>query len=59
MIEGAPPPAAATGEEVADAVARHLAAGRSRKDAAAAVAAELGVARRVAYDAANRRSRGR
>lgn len=59
VIEGAPPPAAATEEEVANAVARHLAAGRSRKDAAAAVAAELGVARRVAYDAANRRSSGR
>jgi 16S rRNA (cytidine1402-2'-O)-methyltransferase len=54
VVEGAPPGAPATDDEIAAAVRRHLATGKSRKDAAAAVAAELRVPRRAAYDAANR-----
>jgi 16S rRNA (cytidine1402-2'-O)-methyltransferase len=53
VLEGAAPKPPATTEDVAAAVSRHLAGGLSRKDAAAAVAAELGVPKRVAYDAAN------
>ena len=55
VLEGAapaPPPSAA---DIVTAVERRLAEGLSKKDAAAAVAAELGVPRRVAYDAANRK----
>ena len=55
VLGGAPAPPAATEEDVADAVARHLAAGLTRKDAASAAAQELGVPKRVAYDAANRK----
>lgn len=54
VLEGAPPPRAATEDDVVAAVQRRLAEGMTRKDAAAAVAAELGVPRRIAYDAANR-----
>ncbi|HEX7166612.1 MAG TPA: 16S rRNA (cytidine(1402)-2'-O)-methyltransferase [Acidimicrobiales bacterium] len=56
VLEGAPPPEPASDDAIADAVTRHLAAGLTRKDAAAAAAAELGVPKRVAYDAANRAS---
>ncbi|HEX4978915.1 MAG TPA: 16S rRNA (cytidine(1402)-2'-O)-methyltransferase [Acidimicrobiales bacterium] len=55
VLEGAPAAAPASDADVDAAVARFLAEGMSRKDAAAAAAAELGVPRRAAYDAANRR----
>ena len=54
VLEGAPAPEAATDDDIAAAVERRLAEGMTRKDAASAVASELGVPRRVAYDAANR-----
>ena len=54
VVEGAPPAPPASADDVAAAVDRHLASGLSKRDAAAAVAAELGVPRKVAYDAANR-----
>ncbi|HVM08965.1 MAG TPA: 16S rRNA (cytidine(1402)-2'-O)-methyltransferase [Acidimicrobiales bacterium] len=54
VLDGAPPPPPATADDVEAAVDRKLAEGMSRKDAAGAVAAELGVPRRVAYEAANR-----
>ncbi|HUP87640.1 MAG TPA: 16S rRNA (cytidine(1402)-2'-O)-methyltransferase [Acidimicrobiales bacterium] len=57
VVEGAPPPTAATEHEVDAAVRRRLDAGASTKDAAAEVAAELGVPKRVAYNAAVRLSR--
>ena len=57
VVEGAPPPAAATDDDVDAAVQRRLDAGRSTKDAAADVAAELGVPKRLAYNAAIRLSR--
>ena len=50
MIEGAPPAEPATDDAVADAFARHRAAGAGSKQAAAAVAAELGVSQRRAYE---------
>jgi 16S rRNA (cytidine1402-2'-O)-methyltransferase len=52
VVEGAPAAAPASADEVAAAVAVALAAGLSAKDAAAKVAADLGVARRQAYAAA-------
>jgi 16S rRNA (cytidine1402-2'-O)-methyltransferase len=52
VVEGAPAAAPPTGDEVSAAVAAALAAGLSAKDAAAKVAADLGVPRRQAYDAA-------
>lgn len=57
VVEGAPPPDAATGDDVDAAVRRRLDAGRSTRDAAADVAAELGVPKRTAYNAAVRLSR--
>lgn len=57
VVEGAPPPAAATEDDVDAAVQRRLDAGQSTKDAAADVAAELGVPKRVAYNAAVRLTR--
>ena len=57
VVEGAPPPGAATDDDVDVAVRRRLDAGRSTRDAAADVAAELGVPKRVAYNAAVRLSR--
>jgi 16S rRNA (cytidine1402-2'-O)-methyltransferase len=54
VLDGAPPPVAPTADDIAAAVERRLAEGMTRKDAAAAVATELGVPKRVAYDAANR-----
>jgi 16S rRNA (cytidine1402-2'-O)-methyltransferase len=56
VLEGAPAAAPAADEAVAAAVQARLAAGDSARDAAAHVAAELGVARRRAYDAAVRLS---
>ncbi|MET0460248.1 MAG: 16S rRNA (cytidine(1402)-2'-O)-methyltransferase [Ilumatobacteraceae bacterium] len=53
VVGGAPVDDRVPGEDVVrDAVRAELAAGSSRRDAAAAVAARLGVARRVAYDLA-------
>lgn len=52
VLGGAPPAPAAGDEAVAAAVAEHLAAGAGAREAADAVAAELGVARRRAYQAA-------
>jgi len=57
VVEGAPPAAPAGSDDVAAAVAEALATGLSAKDAAARVAAELGVPKRVAYDAAVAASR--
>jgi 16S rRNA (cytidine1402-2'-O)-methyltransferase len=53
VIDGARPDDAPPGDdEIRAALRAELAAGASRRDAAAAVAARLGVARRVAYDLA-------
>jgi 16S rRNA (cytidine1402-2'-O)-methyltransferase len=52
VLDGAPPAAPPTEATVADAVGAALAAGASPRDAAASVAAALGVPRRVAYDIA-------
>ena len=57
VVEGAAEPAAATDDDVDAAVRRRLDAGRSTRDAAADVATELGVPKRVAYNAALRLSR--
>jgi 16S rRNA (cytidine1402-2'-O)-methyltransferase len=54
VVEGAPAASPPTADEVSDAVAAALAEGMSAKDAAARVAADLGVGRRQAYDAALR-----
>lgn len=54
VVEGAPPPEAPSADAVEVAVAARLAAGDTAKDAAAAVAATLGVPKRQAYDAAVR-----
>ena len=52
VLDGAPPAADATDDEVADAVRAELAAGASTREAADRVADRLGVARRRAYDVA-------
>jgi 16S rRNA (cytidine1402-2'-O)-methyltransferase len=57
VMEGAPPTPPAGSDDVAAAVAEALATGLSAKDAAARVAVELGVPKRVAYDAAVAASR--
>ena len=54
VLDGAPAPAAATADDVEDAVRRRLRAGDSPRDAAATVAGELGVPKRQAYAAAVR-----
>jgi 16S rRNA (cytidine1402-2'-O)-methyltransferase len=54
ILDGAPPPAEADDAAVDAAVRRLLAAGDSVRDAASAVAAELSVPRRRAYDVAVR-----
>ena len=54
VVDGAPAPAAASGDDVDSAVAAALAAGLSAKDAAAEVAAALGVGKKAAYAAALR-----
>ncbi len=55
MPDDAPP----DDDEIRAALRAELAAGRSRRDAAAAVAARLGVPRRVAYDLAVTEPAGR
>ncbi len=50
VIEGAPPPEPVTDAAIADAFARHRTTGAGTKQAAAAVAAELGVSQRRAYE---------
>lgn len=52
VIEGAPPAAPADDEQIARAIDAALAAGLSVRDAADRVAADLGIARRVAYGVA-------
>jgi 16S rRNA (cytidine1402-2'-O)-methyltransferase len=52
VLAGAEPPAAAGEAEVVAALRRHLDGGATWRDAAAAVATELGVARRHVYDQA-------
>jgi 16S rRNA (cytidine1402-2'-O)-methyltransferase len=54
VLDGAPPAAAVDDEAVEAAVAREVASGASARDAAAAVAQELGVPKRRAYDIAIR-----
>jgi 16S rRNA (cytidine1402-2'-O)-methyltransferase len=54
VVDGAPPAPAASETEVKGAVARRLAAGDTTRDAANAVATELGVSRHRAYDEAVR-----
>ena len=54
VLDGAPEPGPVGDDRVDAAVAARLEAGDSARDAAAAVAAELGVPRRRAYDAAVR-----
>ncbi len=49
VIEGAPPSEPATDDAISEAFARHRATGAGTKQAAAAVAAELGVSQRRAY----------
>ncbi len=49
VLDAAPPPAAASDNEVERALRAQLDAGASARDAAAAVAAELGVPKRAAY----------
>jgi 16S rRNA (cytidine1402-2'-O)-methyltransferase len=55
VLDGAPPPAAVTGTDIDRALALHLSAGESKKEAIASVATALGVAKRTVYDAALRR----
>jgi 16S rRNA (cytidine1402-2'-O)-methyltransferase len=55
VLEGAEPPPAASADDVEAAVQRRLDAGDSPRDAAATVAAALGVPKRTAYDIATRR----
>ncbi|MHB8682007.1 MAG: 16S rRNA (cytidine(1402)-2'-O)-methyltransferase [Acidimicrobiales bacterium] len=52
VLQGAPPPTGPLDADVRAALGRRLAAGDSLRDAAAAVAAELGVSRRRAYELA-------
>jgi 16S rRNA (cytidine1402-2'-O)-methyltransferase len=54
VLEGAPPAAAVDDDALEAAVARELASGASARDAAAAVAVDLGVSKRRAYDIAVR-----
>jgi 16S rRNA (cytidine1402-2'-O)-methyltransferase len=52
VVDGAPEPEAADDDDIASALAHELDAGASARDAAATVAAQLGVARRRAYQLA-------
>lgn len=54
VLEGAPAPQAASAEDIEAAVRTHLATGATARDAASAVAAELGVPKRTAYEIATR-----
>lgn len=58
VVEGAPPPPAATDAEIEAALREHMAEGLDRKDAVATVAAELGVQRRRVYQLEIRRRGG-
>lgn len=49
VLDGAPPPQAATEDDIAAALQSHRSAGESKKDAIAAVAAELHVPKRRVY----------
>jgi 16S rRNA (cytidine1402-2'-O)-methyltransferase len=57
VLEGAPPPAAASADTVDEALRAAIAAGRTRKDAAADVATALGLPKNLVYDAALRLGR--
>lgn len=52
VIEGARPPAPATDDEIIQALRHEMAAGASKRDAAARVAAKLGAAKRRVYELA-------
>lgn len=52
VVEGAPAPVPASSEAIVAALAQRLRDGLSRRDAVAAVAAELGIGRRAVYDLA-------
>ncbi len=52
VVEGAPPAAEADDDTIVAALEARLAAGQSRRDASAAVAADLGVGKRRAYELA-------
>ncbi len=54
VVAGAPPAGPVSDQELADAVAREVAAGRSTRDSVALVAGRFGVARRRVYDLATR-----
>ena len=54
VLSGAGPPEAATEDDVELALRRHLDAGGTKRDAAASVAAELGIPKRRAYEIATR-----
>lgn len=57
VLDGAPAPAGATAADVEAAIQARLDAGDSPRDAAAAVAASLGVPKRAAYEVATRARR--
>lgn len=57
VVQGQVPSGPASADDVEAAVADRLAAGDSARDAAATVATELGVSKRVAYEVANRLAR--
>jgi 16S rRNA (cytidine1402-2'-O)-methyltransferase len=57
VVEGAPPLDGVSGDDLDSALRRRLDAGLSTRDAAAEVAAALGVSKRLAYNAAVRLSR--
>jgi 16S rRNA (cytidine1402-2'-O)-methyltransferase len=52
VLDGAPPPPAAGHDDIADALRTRLAAGLTKKDAIAEVAAELGVSKKAVYEVA-------
>ena len=54
VVAGAPAPVAATDDELAEAVAEEIRAGRSTRDAVALVSGRFDVSRRRVYDLANR-----
>jgi 16S rRNA (cytidine1402-2'-O)-methyltransferase len=56
VVDGAPPPAVAGGEEVERELRERLAAGMSTRDAVSEVSAATGASRRVVYEVANRLS---
>ena len=52
VLDGAPPPKPATDDDIASALAAHRSSGESKRDAVAAVAAELHVPKKRVYDLA-------